>query len=289
MNEFNYYTKQSYFSDPKIYHHLLSDFPDDVFLICKQIHDLLLHETDVAYYKLKIHFSRYAELNARYLHKILLNIKNIDTLKLNKFRNPEERALSMCRDFSLLFCAVLRFKIIPARLRAGFVSYVIPGLYLGAFFAEYYNKKLQRWIMIDPITTDAFIDQYHLKIDFDLMDLQFDQFIPAAMACKLMREKKIDLFRFGVRQLRGFRIIRNHLIQDLALLNKREILVWDLWGLMLSDCDQHLEILDQLSDLLIEEKNHVEKIWHFYNQYDFLKLPEMVFVDNPFLMAQWMR
>jgi len=286
---FHYYVSHSLFSDPGKDKKLLSVFSDQIEMIPKQIHQLLLHETDAPYYKIKIDSIRYAELNARYLDQILFYIKQYNSKPLNTSRPPKERVLSVCRDSALFFCAVLRSRNIPARLRSGFLSYLIPGLYLGACFAEYFDEKINDWKMIDPRTTEDFIQQYHLKIDFDLMKLPQDKFISAAFAWQAYRAGKIDAARFGVRKLRGFKILRNHLIQDLALLNKQETLVWDLWGLMLDSPDQHLDVLDALSHLLLTETNNLDRIQQFYHQYDFLTVPNEVLVDHPYLTAEKIR
>lgn len=282
MGLFEFYKNHSIFSDPETNADFLNSFSDDPAQIRLQVQTLLLHEADAEYYQIKLTSEQYSELNARYISNIISNIKKYSA-------QPFGRAIVVCRDFALLFCSILRHKNIPCRLRSGFNGYFIPGLYLGAFLPEYFDKSTNQWKIVDPRTSIEYITRYNLKIDFDLTHVPANKFMPAATAWKLTREKKLDESRFGVRQLRGFKILRNHLIQDLALLNKHETLVWDLWGLMLDSPEKNLIILDNLADLLISQKNNILKTQAFYNQYDFLQVPDMVLVDNPYLTERWER
>jgi hypothetical protein len=42
--------------------------------------------------------------------------------------------------------------------------------------------------------------------------------------------------------------VRGHVIQDLAAQNKMEVLLWDVWGLMLADDDAELALVDEVAE-----------------------------------------
>ncbi len=53
------------------------------------------------------------------------------------------------REYSLLTVSVLRCLGIPARVRAGFAAYIIPGEFTGQWITEVYLPDEKRWIKID--------------------------------------------------------------------------------------------------------------------------------------------
>jgi hypothetical protein len=42
--------------------------------------------------------------------------------------------------------------------------------------------------------------------------------------------------------------VRGHVVQDLAALNKMELLLWDLWGLMLAKEGTALALVDEVAE-----------------------------------------
>ncbi|OGT45639.1 MAG: hypothetical protein A3E82_09100 [Gammaproteobacteria bacterium RIFCSPHIGHO2_12_FULL_38_11] len=284
---YEYYITQSAFSNPKDHHFFYNAFPNDIPHVSKIVQQLFLHYADLDLLSTSVSEDRYAELNLRTIDNILKAMLHKDNSELTKVRAIENRVMGVCRDTSLLLCSVLRSRAIPARLRSGFVSYFIPGLFLDGYCVEYYNEKLCRWCLVDTRTMPLHIDYYKLMIDFDLNDVPENKFISAARAWKMCRFENAEAVRFGSRQHRGLFTVRNRLIQDLALLNKQETLIWDVWGPMLSSVITDFDLLDRLSDLLINHINDVDKIKYFYESNFILTVPGEVLVDNPFLTAKW--
>lgn len=282
-----YYSAHSNYSDPKNYGYLYCHFSADISETTKQIQNLFLHYADVNLFLATIDRICYSDLNLRYAHAIIQKIVSLDSRPLNLARTVDNRVMGVCRDTSLLLCSFLRSHHIPARLRSGFVNYFIPGLFLDGYAVEYFNETLNRWCLVDTRTMQAHIDHYQLKIDFDLMDVPQSKFISAADAWRMCRFENADPSRFGSRQHRGLFTIRNRLIQDLSLLNKRESLIWDIWGPMLMSFVTDFDLLDQLSELLLNDSNNIEKITSFYEKNTQLQMPNLILVDNPFLSAEW--
>ena len=282
-----YYVSQSIYSDAKAIEYSFLDFPRDIGFIRSCIQGLFLHYADLDLFYLSVKSERYLELNNRYLHSILKTIFLKDGASLIIPRKPENRVMGICRDSSLLFCSILRFLGIPARLRSGYVTYFIPGLYLDGLVVEFYDETLKKWCLVDTRTSQKQIDHYHLTIDFDLMDLPPDKFISAASAWQLCRKGEIDPNRFGSRQYRGLPVVRNRLIQDLALLNKQELLVWDIWGGMLEPMTNQIVLMDDLALLLLKHENNLELIMDCYESNALLKVSDKIFVDSPFFEGVW--
>ena len=74
------------------------------------------------------------------------------------FKKPNHRVISICRDFSLLICAVLRAKGIPARLRSCFATYLAQNHFEDHWVCEYWNKE-KGWIAVD-----AQLDDIHRQV-----------------------------------------------------------------------------------------------------------------------------
>jgi len=283
----NYYRTHSFFSDPGDYVGMYDAFSENISELTKQVQQLFLHYADLNLLSISVDEKRYAEMNFRYIKNSIEKILLLDLSNLISERRPKNRVMGVCRDTSLLLCSILRSRDIEARLRSGFVNYFIPGLFLDGFCVEIYDEKQQRWRSIDTRTTQMHIDHYHLPIDFDLMDVPNTKFISAADAWQMCRFENADAVRFGSRQQRGLFTIRNRLIQDLALLNKQEPLIWDAWGPMLTSAITNFDLLDELSHTLIADVNDTKKITAFYDSNPGLQFPKTILVDNPFLNAEW--
>lgn len=283
----NDYITQSIYSDPGIFLNQYHVFPRDINFIRQCLHHLFLHYADLSLFCIEIDSKKYLEMNEHYLSNILKRIFDYNKQSLCVPRNTQDRVMGICRDSSLLLCSILRYFGIPARLRSGYVTYFIPGLYLDGLVVEYYDEKQKRWRFVDTRTSQKQIDHYGLIIDFDLTDLPPDKFITAAMAWQLCTSGAADPTRFGSRQFRGLTIVRNRLIQDLALLNKQELLVWDIWGEMLSPIENNRALIHSLSDLLIHNDETLSDINTFYQNNNLLAVPEKVLVDSPFCEPYW--
>ena len=207
--------------------------------------------------------------------------------KLSIGRKPDQKVLGACRDSALLLCSILRSRGIPARLRAGFNTYYNANFYLDGFCLQYFDFKLNRWRMVDPRTTKQTIRSYQLSINFNITDLSEQQFILAAKAWQLCRAGKANPNSFGFRHYSGLPYLQTKLIQDFLLLNKYELLIWDLWGMMLNHNADHYSLMDELSNFMIGYENDVNKIQDCYQKHKTLHVPEQVLVANPFLPERW--
>ncbi|ONI80389.1 hypothetical protein ALI22I_44495 [Saccharothrix sp. ALI-22-I] len=168
---------------------------------------------------------RLAEVDLRYAADMFARLHELNPESLDQERAPTDRIVGCCRDFTLLFVSMARHHGIPARSRVGFAGYLAPGWYVDHVVAEVWDGD--RWRLVDP---------QFLESDVDLLDVPRDLFLVGADAWRACRSGAIEAERFVVSpQLtipgtRGLPQVRHDLVQDLASLNKHEMILWDLWG-----------------------------------------------------------
>ncbi len=146
-------------------------------------------------------------------------------------RPPERRFIGICRDYALLACAALRQHRVPARLRVGFAAYFTPGYLEDHWVCEYHAGD--RWRLLDPELSPRV--RAHFGIAFDPADVPREAFLVAGEVWRRVRAGAIDPATCGVSSIGvgGHGFIAASVARDLAALNKREMLAWDVWGLPL--------------------------------------------------------
>lgn len=169
---------------------------------------------------------RRAEVDLRYAADMFARLHELNPAPLDRDRAPTERIVGCCRDFTLLLVSMARHHGIPARSRVGFAGYLAPGWYMDHVVAEVWDGG--RWRLVEP--------QFPEGGGVDVMDVPRDGFLVGADAWRACRSGAIDPGRFVVSPdmtepgLRGLTQVRHDLVQDLASLNKHEMVLWDLWG-----------------------------------------------------------
>lgn len=254
-----FYKEVSEFTDSSIHHPCLHNLPDDIGQLCEFVQNLLIHAYWLEKYDCQIDDSvKFSEMQARYSKEILDIAVLKSQVSLNKTREPKDRVVSICRDFSLLLCSILRTKGIPSRTRCGFATYLTPDHFEDHWICEYWNENESRWIMVD-----AQLDDVHLKalnIDFNPLDVPTSRFIYAGEAWEMCRSGNASPENFGILNITGFPFIKGNLIRDLFSLNKVELLGWDTgWGILQEymspiQNNDEMELLDQLA-IVSKESN----------------------------------
>src|SRR4030042_682037 len=95
-----------------------------------------------------------------YLYKNL----TYDSRGLVKDRKPEDRLVLGCRDYAILLASILKYRGIPARVRYGHATYLIPGFHASHVICEVWNENDKCWMLVDPST--GMIDYSREKFDF---------------------------------------------------------------------------------------------------------------------------
>ena len=253
MDPQRYYAAQSAISDPGRFSDLLSTVPDDVAGMCRTIQGLYIHYESGPSHGYQIPEHRKREVDTWLVEKILERILALDERPLSEPRPPEKRVVGGCRDASVPFCAMARYKGIPARMRVGFARYITPhgkGFSVDHNIAEYWSREDRAWRLVDTEQNDALIAEN--GIDFDVHDVPRDQFVVGGLAWQLCRNgsENPDQFGVGPDDFKGWWFIRDRVMQDLASLNMVETLCWDSWGLMDDESvDAQWELIDRFAEI----------------------------------------
>jgi transglutaminase superfamily protein len=247
------YAMQTRFSDPGVHAGLFDGLPDDIPGIAAVVRNLLIH-----YRADGIEFTgdRLAEIDNRWVSAILATDQKRNGTALAVPREPFDRVVGCCRDYTLLFVSMLRHKGIPARSRVGFGNYFAEGFDHDHVVAEYWNGD--RWVMID-----AEMDPADPRFTFDVADMPAGPFRSAAEVWRGYRDGVLDGDLFGADpnpdaplKLHGGWFIRTYVHYQLAHLNGDELLLWDNWGGMSDTLDgADLDLTDRIADLMLASDN----------------------------------
>ncbi len=264
-----FYATQSPISDPQQYANLYDNLPRDIEGISKVVKQLVLH-----YFGDKWQYDyppeRMSEIDTRYIPSILQRITALDSRPLIEPHAPDKRIVGCCRDFTLLSVSMLRQAGIPARSRHGFGDYFEKGYYMDHVVVEYWNGT--GWQLYDTQ-----IPQEHF--DFNVTDVPRDRFFVGGKAWQMCRADQADPDRFGlgsVLPIRGWSFIRSRMMQDLAALNKTEMLCWDEWtldGEQASLNESDLALLDHVADVTQQGDAGFAEVRRLFTDEDRLKLP----------------
>jgi hypothetical protein len=272
----SFYKDVSEFTDSSTHSLKIEELPDDIEQLCKFVQNILIHSYWIDKYDCQIEESvKFTEMQTRYAKEIL-DLAVLKSQKpLGEKREAKDRIVSICRDFSLILCSILRTKGIPSRTRCGFATYLTPDHFEDHWICEYWNDDEARWVMVD-----AQLDHVHLKtlnIDFDPCDVPSSKFIYAGEAWSLCRLGNVPPEKFGIFNLTGLPFIKGNLIRDLYSLNKFELLGWDTgWGILkdyISPIEnaEEMNLLDQLA--ILSSESNSSKAKEALELYEEIKFP----------------
>jgi hypothetical protein len=193
----------------------------------------------------------------------------------------------------VLFLALARAKGIPARGRVGFVSFSVEGWWLDHVVVEVWDAKETRWRMVETMAKgkdnrDGAVDLLDLKAGRD--------FLTGPQAWTAAREGRVDPSKFSVAPvealppfLKGWHYLAHNVLHDLAWLDKKEMLLWDHWGVQdglaqktAGDIQEELgALLDEISAVTGADGDlDLAKTQAFATR-DGLRVPEMVGTVDP--------
>ena len=198
---------------------------------------------------------------------------------LTQRREAADRAVGVCRHFTVLAVAMLRAKGVPARARVGFGAYFERGRFVDHWVVEYWDAARGAWVLADA-QIDA-LQKAALKPDFDTLDVPRDRFILAGDAWRQCRAGQADPKAFGILDMWGTWFIAHNLLLDFAALNNVEMLPWDDWGPQIPPGEaptaDQLALYDRLADLTLDPDAHFDEIRRLYETGSGLKVPPEVF------------
>lgn len=254
MSERAPYTSQSPISDPGSMADWLSGLPKDFAALRAIARPLVAHYRADDLEAFGIPQERVAEIDTRFAERMLARLHEMESRALTPDRTPANRLVGCCRDSTLLYLTLLRHAGIPARARVGFAGYFISGWYIDHVVAEVWDEANQRWRLIDPGIGDIHTDP---NDDFpvDTLDISRDRFLVGGAAWQACRSGELPAERFVVHPdveipvTRGWLQLRHNLVQDLVALTRREMILWDTWGILGDDpvTDDSLPLLDGIA------------------------------------------
>ena len=253
IESLEYYARQGVMTDPGPFAHLLDDLPHDIPSLCRVVQGLLMHPFETRLYEVELTSVQRKEVNIRPVAQMLKLMHTLDNRPFTVARPPDERVVGNCRDHAVLFCAMLRHQGVPARVRVGFAAYFGPQMNYDHWVTEYWNAGQRRWVLVDS-QIDESQRQAH-QVTFDTGDLGPEQFYIAGRAWQLCRAGQAKSGKFGHNsKVRGWPYLRTSLVQDLAALNKIEVLPWDNWWELTTKGDEAVTpeektLLDHLAGL----------------------------------------
>lgn len=223
------------------------------------VQGLLIHEHIADTYGVTLGPARHEEAHLRSVEEMLAGIAARDPAPLTAARAPAGRQVGVCRHFSLMHVAMLRAQGIKARARCGFGAYFETGKFYDHWVSEYWDETGQRWVLLD-----AQIDAHQRKlfrVGFDPLDVPREQFLVAGQAWKLCRDGKEDPGNFCILDMSGWWFIASNVIRDVASLNDRVMLPWDVWGAMTeNDAEIDFAFIDRLAAMTLEPDAHAEEL-----------------------------
>lgn len=233
--EQSFYATQSAMSDPGRYASLFDAAPTDEPDLAHWVRNVVFHEAYAAQAGLDLPAEAVAEpatsdAAVRFLEPMLGRILARDDRPLDAERPKDRCFIGTCRDYALLFCALLRHQGRPARARCGFAFYFEPEGRIGYdhWVTEVWDAVQARWRLVDS-EIDPALPQ-HQAITVDPFDIPRDQFQVAGKAWQGFRAGAAG--QYGIYGLgsQGDWFLAASVIRDLAALNKHETSCFDYWG-----------------------------------------------------------
>jgi Transglutaminase-like superfamily len=231
----SFYAAQSTFSDPGELAPLYRDLPRDVGQLASVVRDVMIHRVEGELFGHTHPADRlHNDAESRYIDDVLRILVERNAAPLTVRREPGDRFVGTCRDFTLLHVSLLRHVGVPARLRSGFADYFWPTRFHGDHVVTEYWDEKRGWLLADAQLTDPEITA-NWPVDFDPMDVPRSRFLVAGEAWRAIREDGADETEFGLHRpsegpFFGERFVAGNIRLDLAALNKVETLLWDVWG-----------------------------------------------------------
>ena len=282
------YASQSTVTDPRELAGRLDAVPGDLTSLQRAARRLVFHyRGDGDFAQNNIAADRIAEIDTRYADRMLKRLFELHDAPLSAERLPHQRLVGCCRDFTVLFLALARHKGVPARARVGFATYFAAGWNVDHEIAEVWDAAEHRWRLVDPELHDGHVDATDGAV-IDSLDVPPDRFIVAPRAWLACRAGDADPERFvvdpslDVPRTRSWPYLVHNLLQDLAALNKREMVLWDWWGL--AECEEltadHLALLDRAAEVIASGAVTVDDLRDLYNRAE-LQVPSVVTSYSP--------
>ena len=257
----NFYRQYSSFTDPGEYEYLYKNLPDSLPTLCSLIKSQFIHPyAELPKYREQIPKERWNEM---FLYpsvkSILEGLLSYDSSGIVNDRKPENRLVLGCNQNAILLASILKYRGIPARVRYGHATYIIPEFHISHTICEVWNEDEMRWMLVDP--------------SMDMIDFNREKFDFSNDLWLKMQKEEIDPNLYGIpRRYTGLVSIVGKICPDLASILGTEYPI-DQYAPILDDIFQNnqlsskqIETLNKISELMksIDAENHSE-LQEIYN------------------------
>ncbi len=253
--------------------------PDELSELVRCVQGLLLHQQWASAYDVALSADRNEEPHLRSVAQMLHRLRARDRRPLSVARTLDARLVCICRHFSVLLVALLRAKGVPARARCGFGTYFERDKFVDHWVGEYWNGNQARWILVDAQLDE--LQRHKIRADFDPLDVPRDRFLVAGDGWARCRSSAADPAAFGIFGLRGLWFVAGNLLHDLAALNNKEMLPWDVWGAMVREGEpiaaDRLALFDRIAALTRTPDSGFAALRALYKEDPRLSVPPVVF------------
>ena len=226
-----FYTTQSATSSAGELAKQLDALPSDPTGVVRVVSGLIVHPVAVARSGGTHPHLAARDAEARHVRQLLRRLGERDPAPLDIARPVERRLVGTCRDYAILATSIFRHHGVPARVRAGFARYFVPGFHEDHWVCEYRGEA--GWRLLDAELGEEAVAKTY-AIDFSPTDVPRDRYLTAGEVWRGLRRREIDDATCGVSfipTVRGAWFVGASILRDLAALNGRELLPWDYWGL----------------------------------------------------------
>jgi hypothetical protein len=261
----DFYREQSEVSSPGNYLSLFEDLPASIGDLGRVVQNLFLHQFWILKeenYGISVKSLQDSgrnlndEVNLRSIEELLSFLVDLRDQPLTQKREPDQKLVGNCRDYSVMLVSMLRHQGVPARMRSGVARYFYPpqeAMLEDHFICEFWNQETDRWQRVDPQIDD--LQRRILQMRIDPLNLPPDQFLDAGESYVELKSGKVAEEKIGIFDFRGWPYVLYKLVSDLACINSVEVLPWEGWGIcdrinadQLTEADQ--VVLEKLADYL---------------------------------------
>ena len=236
MNELDFYREHSAMTDPGRFAAVWDTVNPTIEDMAAAVLPLVFHyRGDGPFAENGIAEARIEEVNLRYAEDMLACIASHKPIEPGAVRLPHERMVGCCRDWALLLVSQARHHGYAARSRVGFASYFAAGWWIDHTVAEVWDEDQRRWRLVDAELRGPWVMASGQPVN--PTDLSRDIFLPGPDAWRLVRAGELRAEAFVVApeipepSLRGIPYLWHNGVQDLAALNRHEMVLWDVWGI----------------------------------------------------------
>lgn len=256
-----FYRRYSPFTDPGEYGYLYENLPNSLPALCSMIKSQIIHPfSELPKLRDKIPQERWNEyFNYPTVQSILEGLVSHDSSGFNSERKAEDKLILGCNQNAILLASILKYRGIPARVRAGHAAYIMPGFHVSHTICEVWNNDEKRWILVDP--------------SMDMVDFSRDKFDISNELWFQMQKGEIDPDLYGIpRRYTGLVSIVGKVCTDLASLLGTEYPI-----------NQYAPILDnifknnQLTNEQIELLNNICELMNSNDAENLVKLREIYY------------